>query len=135
MSNASHERTSRLWARASLFETAAGISSQLQLRASLERPFRANCGSGPRSSGHFARQLQPFRANCGSWPGSSDHFEPTAAPGHPRADHLSGCARVRSNTHEISFTDHLSKLVQITQIQLEQIAPPTHGVYTSKPKM
>jgi hypothetical protein len=85
MSNASHERTSRVWARASLFETAAAISSQLRLRARLERPFRANCGSGPRSSGHFARQLQSFRANCGSGPGSSGHFEPTAAPGQARA--------------------------------------------------
>jgi hypothetical protein len=54
-------------------------------RARLERPFRANCGSGPRSSGHFARQLQSFRANCGSGPGSSGHFEPTAAPGQARA--------------------------------------------------
>ena len=86
ISSARNERTSRLWARAALFEHAAApgqaraapveysaapgqaraaISSHLRPRAGLERPFRTICGSGPSSSGHI--------------------FEPSAAPGRARA--------------------------------------------------
>ena len=42
------------------------LSSILRLRGTLERPFRASCGAGPGSSGHFE---PPFRARCGSGPG------------------------------------------------------------------
>ena len=34
------------------------LSSILRLRGTLERPFRASCGAGPGSSGHFASQLR-----------------------------------------------------------------------------
>ena len=75
------------------------LSSILRLRATLKRLFRASCGAGPGSSGHFASELRlqaklerpirgqarmaisthlrlrarlerPFRASCGSMCGS-----------------------------------------------------------------
>ena len=54
------------------------LSSILRLRGTLERPFRASCGAGP---------------------GSSGHFEPTAAPCQARAT-ISSYMRLRDR-HEI----------------------------------
>jgi hypothetical protein len=68
------------------------LSSNLRLRGTLERPFRASCDFGPSSSGHFTSQLRlraklerPFRASsCGARPSSSGYFELAVAPGQAR---------------------------------------------------
>ena len=99
ISNARNERTSRLWARAALFEHAAAPgqarappvehsappgwlerhpSSILRFRGILDRhPSRIL-----RLRGGLERQFPAIRS---SGVGSSSHFEPSAAPGRARA--------------------------------------------------
>ena len=110
ISNARNERTSRLWARAALFEHAAAPgqaraapvehsappgwlerhpSSILRFRARLERHPSSILRLRGRLERHFSSILRlrerPFRAICGSRVGSSSHFERSAAPGQARA--------------------------------------------------
>ena len=63
----------RLWAR--LEQHFSGI---LRFRGKLERPFRASCGSGAGSSGHFEPSVAPEQARAAL-------FEHSAAPGQARA--------------------------------------------------
>ena len=88
ISNASNERTSRLWARAALFEHAVAPE---QARAApvehsaLPRRLGGHQSSISRFRSRFERHLssilrlwgtleRPFRASCGAGPGSSSHF-------------------------------------------------------------
>ena len=113
ISNARNERTSRLWARAALFEHAAAPgqaraapvehsappgwlerhpSSILRFRGRLERHPSSILRLRGRLERHFSSILRlrgglerPFRGSCGSEVGSSGNFEPAAAPGQARA--------------------------------------------------
>ena len=108
ISSASNQRTSRLWARAALFEPLGWLklhpSSILRFRGGSSGTRRAFCGSGADSSGTHRAFCgsgadsigtfrvfcgggleRPFRAICGPGAGSSGHFEPSAAPGRARA--------------------------------------------------
>ena len=100
ISNARNERTSRLWARAALFEHAAApgqaraappgwlerhLSSILRFRGRLERHPSSILRLRVRLEQHFSSILrlqggleQPFRAICGSGPGSSGHMKQIA---------------------------------------------------------
>ena len=100
-------RTAPVEHSAALGQARAAITSQLRRWVNLERPFRASCGSGPISRGHFepaaasgqaraaissqlqlrARLDRPFRANCGSGPGSKSETSAGAVfskQGRPR---------------------------------------------------
>ena len=113
ISSARNERTSRLWARATLFEHAAAPgqaraapveysappgrlerhpSSILRFGADSSGIRRAFCGSG-------ADSISTFRVFCGSGAGSSGHFEPFAAPGRAR-DAISSQLRLRGGLEQ-----------------------------------
>ena len=123
ISSARNERTSRLWARAALFEHAAAPgqaraapversaasgqaraapvshsavpgrlerrpSSILRLQGRLEKHYSSIFRRRERLEQHFSSILpfrgkleRPFRASCGSGTCSGGHFEPSAAPG------------------------------------------------------
>ena len=75
------ERTSRLWARAALFEPLGW----LELHPSTILRFRGGCGTHRAFCGSGADSRGTRRVFCGSGAGSSGHFEPSAAPGRARA--------------------------------------------------
>ena len=91
ISSASNERTSRLWARAALFEPLGWLelhpSSILRFRGGSSGTRRAFCGSGADSSGTHrafcgsgANSIDTFRVFCGSRTSSSGHPQHSAAP-------------------------------------------------------
>ena len=136
ISNASHERISRQWARAVLFEHAVAPQSRLERIPSSILHFRggskgtsqafrssgtdsiatcrAFCGSRARSSCHFEpaaalgqARAAMSRARCGSRPGSRSHFEPAAAaPGQARVA-ISSQRRLRANVRQKTFKKRL----------------------------
>jgi len=113
ISNANNERTSRLLARAALFEHAAATRQAraapvehsappglLERHPSIILRFRGRLKRHPSSILRLRTRLElhfssilllwgwlelPFRASCGSGVGSISHFEPSAAPGQARA--------------------------------------------------
>ena len=113
ISSARNERTSRLWARAALFEHAAApgqaraapversaasgqaraapvehsaVPGRLERRPSSILRLQGRLERHPSSILRLRGRLErPFRAICGPGAGSSGHFEPSAAPGRARA--------------------------------------------------
>ena len=116
-SSARNERTSRLWARAALFEPAVApgqaratllehsvrsrrerhFSGILRLRGRLDQ-LSSILRLRARLEQHFSSILRrrgklerPFRGSCGSGAGSRGHFEPAAAPGQLEVGNVGRC--------------------------------------------